>query len=106
MNILDVIAKAKAEKAKKLDLSDLHLRLLPQELFALEDLEELVLDQNLLVELPESIGRLKNLKSLSVSENDLMEIPESIAELSLLENLYPATTAFPKFLNLSGCLKI
>ena len=69
MNILDVIAKAKAEKAKKLDLSDLHLRLLPQELFALEDLEELVLDQNLLVELPESIGRLKNLKSLSVREN-------------------------------------
>ena len=97
MNILDVIAKAKAEKAKKLDLSDLHLRLLPQELFALEDLEELVLDQNLLVELPESIGRLKNLKSLSVSENDLMEIPESCIS---------ATTAFPKFLNLSGCLKI
>ena len=55
MNILEVIAKAKAEKAKKLDLSDMHLRLLPQQLFELEDLEELVLDQNLLVELPDEI---------------------------------------------------
>ena len=65
MNLLDVIAKAKAEKAKTLDLSQKGLRLLPPELFEIESLEELNLDRNMLVEIPDDIGLLKNLKSLS-----------------------------------------
>ena len=39
MNLLDVIAKAKKEKAKTLDLSQKNLRLLPPELFEIESLE-------------------------------------------------------------------
>ena len=38
MNLLDIIAKAKAEKASSLDLSQKDLRLLPQELFELDNL--------------------------------------------------------------------
>ena len=78
MNLLDCFAKAKAEKAKKLDLSNQHIRVLPPELFSLDFLEELILDENLLVEVPEDLGKLKNLKSLSISENDLMVLPDSI----------------------------
>ena len=74
MNLLDIIRKAKAEKATSLDLSQKELRILPQELFELEDLEELILDRNMLVELPDDICKLKKLKKLSVSENDLMEL--------------------------------
>lgn len=70
MNLMDVIAKAKAEKATSLDLSQQDLRILPKELFDIESLEELNLDRNKLVELPDELGQLKNLKSLSVSEND------------------------------------
>jgi Leucine Rich Repeat. len=64
MNLLDIIAKAKDEKAKSLDLSQMGLRILPPTLFEIDSLEELNLDRNLLVELPEDIGLLKNLKSL------------------------------------------
>ena len=71
MNLLEIIAKAKAEKAKSLDLSQKELRLLPPELFEIDSLEELNLDRNKLVEIPDEIAKLKNLKSLSVSENDL-----------------------------------
>ena len=84
MNLLDVIHKAKAEKATSLDLSQKELRILPQELFELEDLEELILDRNMLVELPDDICKLKKLKKLSVSENDLMELPDTIGNLSAL----------------------
>ena len=62
MNILEMIAKAKEEKAKSLELNGLDLRILPDDLFDLEFLEELSLDENMLVELPEEIGNLKNLK--------------------------------------------
>ena len=68
MNLLDIIAKAKSEKATSLDLSQKELRLLPPELFEIETLEELNLDRNKLVEIPDEIGKLKNLKSLSISE--------------------------------------
>ena len=57
MNLLDIINKAKAEKATSLDLSQKELRILPQELFELEDLEELILDRNMLVELPDDISK-------------------------------------------------
>ena len=36
MNLMDVIAKAKAEKATSLDLSQQDLRILPKELFDIE----------------------------------------------------------------------
>ena len=72
MNLLDCFAEIKAKKATKLDLSNQHLRVLPPELFTLDFLEELILDENLLVEIPDDLCKLKNLKSLSVSENDLM----------------------------------
>ena len=66
MNLMDVIAKAKAEKATSLDLSQQELRIVPPEVFEIDSLEELNLDRNKLVELPDELGQLKNLKSLSV----------------------------------------
>jgi hypothetical protein len=64
MNLMDVIAKAKAEKATSLDLSQQELRIVPPEVFEIDSLEELNLDRNKLVELPDELGQLKNLKSL------------------------------------------
>jgi Leucine-rich repeat (LRR) protein len=60
MNLMDVIAKAKAEKATSLDLSQQDLRILPKELFDIESLEELNLDRNKLVELPDELGSVKS----------------------------------------------
>ena len=91
MNLMDVIAKAKAEKATSLDLSQQELRIVPPEVFEIDSLEELNLDRNKLVKLPDELGQLKNLKSLSVSENDLMELPDSIGNLTKLEHLCPAS---------------
>jgi hypothetical protein len=39
MNLIDIITKAKAEKATSLDLSQQDLRILPKELFEIESLE-------------------------------------------------------------------
>ena len=80
MNLLDIINKAKAEKAKTLDLSQQGLRLLPPELFEIQSLEELNLDRNKLVELPDDLGMLTNLKSLSVSENCKWRIRKKFSE--------------------------
>ncbi len=46
MNLLDRIEQARVKQEKRLDLSDMRLRVLPPQLFTLTELEELVLDEN------------------------------------------------------------
>ncbi|HEY0323746.1 MAG TPA: COR domain-containing protein [Pyrinomonadaceae bacterium] len=88
------IREAKEKGLKSLDLRSLvasdveeQLTYLPEELFALESLEELNLSYNSLISIPDSIARLRNLTSLNLSSNKLDTLPDSISQLQNLKSL-------------------
>jgi internalin A len=64
-----------------------YLKVLPQELIQLQQLEELNLSYNQNNTLPESIGQLINLTSLDLQNNELNTLPESIGQLINLTSL-------------------
>lgn len=94
-----------ARETKKLDLSQMGLASIPDEVFAIENLEELVLggylkrfpfphldDQqwgnyNFIQEVPEDIARLAKLKSLDLTFNPLVDFPKALLDLRNLEHL-------------------
>ena len=89
------IKEAKEQQLTELDLSvpyNTHgndkLDHIPEEVFALTQLEKLDLSYNSLTEVPESITKLTNLTQLDLSYNSLTEIPESITKLTNLTQLY------------------
>ena len=63
------------------------LRLLPDSLGQLWNLEGLVLDHNVLEKLPTSLGQLWSLKYLRLGWNLLTHLPESVGKLWKLEDL-------------------
>ena len=75
--LLQLIAAAKENKSKVLDLSmraiGFQINEVPEEVFALSHLEELNLGQNLIAELPERLHDLKNLKLIDIRDNPIIE---------------------------------
>jgi internalin A len=96
--VLELIARAKAENWKKLDLAGMELMELPAAIGELVGLEELILGKfdpeerkikgNRLTVLPAEIGQLQNLTQLSLSSNQLKELPSEIGQLQNLTQLY------------------
>ena len=93
---LELIAQAKAECWKKLDLSGMELEELPAAIGGLTQLETLVLGKtrgvggavgNSLTRLPSEIGQLKSLTTLSLSKNKLSELPHEFSQLTSLTTL-------------------
>lgn len=60
---------------------------LPQELWRLESLEELLINGTNLSALPPEIGLLTNLKTLDVRSNQLTKLPSEISNLTSLQRL-------------------
>ena len=83
---------------------------LPEEMFALGQLEKLVMSRNFFREIPEGLGRLKGLQTLAIDESEFEALPESIGELTNLTFLNlsenPSMRALPeslgKLLNLKS----
>jgi Leucine-rich repeat (LRR) protein/GTPase SAR1 family protein len=72
---------------KQLIANGLGLRYLPLDLFKLTSLEALYFSENQLTELPQEIINLQNLKSLVLYNNDFSKFPEVICSLLKLERL-------------------
>ena len=95
-----------------LNLSDLHLKVLPSQITKFRRLHILRLDNNQLSRLPESISDLTMLHSLRLDNNQLSKLPKSFGKLwnlrSLrLENnqLLRLPESFGEFDGLNMCLK-
>lgn len=91
-NVVEKIQDAREKGLKKLDLSTSwdwyedkeFLDEIPDEVFSLQNLEELNLTNNLLTLIPDTIVQLRNLKQLKLDCNQLSEVPEVIARLPQL----------------------
>ena len=84
----ELIAKAKAEHWKELDLSDKGLKIFPMEIAQLTNLQELNLNRNQITVIPDVIARLTNLQYLYLSSNQITIIPDAIAQLTNLQYFY------------------
>jgi len=80
-DILNVLSK---EKIKKIHLSNVKLKEIPESLFLFLELEELYLYNNNLKKLNEEIGNLKKLNILNISQNKIKRLPTSFEELKNL----------------------
>ena len=81
------IGKAKREGAVELDLSGLGLRVLPNALIQLTELQSLNLSNNRLTSLPNSFGRLTQLQWLDLHNNMLTALPHLLGRLTQLQTL-------------------
>ena len=84
----ELIATAKAEQWRVLDLSDTGLKTFPMEIANLTSLEYLDLNSNQITVIPEAIANLTSLQFLSLDSNQITVIPEAIANLTNLRHLY------------------
>ena len=71
-----------------ISLPEEKLTSLPENIYQLTKLKELILTNNALKTLPKSIGDLKNLELLTLEGNELYKLPDSIARLKKLKRLY------------------
>ncbi len=74
-------------KITKIDLSDLHIRTIPHEIFQFKSLDALSVSYCALERVPRAISKLKSLKLLALNSNFLQTLPESIGLLKSLGNL-------------------
>lgn len=81
-------ALSNPEKVYKLSLAGQKLKQIPAEVFALSNLQVLILSENKIKFLPEEIGQLKNLQLLSLYDNKLRTVPDDFRELENLSTLY------------------
>ncbi|MDP2806638.1 MAG: GTP-binding protein, partial [bacterium] len=88
MNIKEKILKAKEEKVKGLILSGFNIKILPESICMLTDLQVLYLDNNHIERMPDGIINLINLRELYLGSNELNRIPIQIYKLINLERLY------------------
>jgi len=85
--LADEGVRARLAEVTELDLSNVGIRVLPQEIGLFTGLEFLNLEGNSLVELPGEIGKLGKLKQLNISRNMLCTLPEFLKNLQALEVL-------------------
>ena len=74
-----------ALESGKLDLTSMDLNCIPDSVFEIGSLSELVLRGNPLTELPSSIAKLANLKKLDLTQCCLSDLPPALAELKKLK---------------------
>ncbi|RZM82905.1 COR domain-containing protein [Leptolyngbya iicbica] len=86
--LLQIIEKAAAEGATKLDLRENQLSSLPPELGQLQNLSALDLRSNQLSSLPPELGQLQNLLTLDLRSNPLSSLPPELGQLQNLSVLY------------------
>ena len=72
--VLELIQRAKDERAGKLDLSDRNLTEIPPEIAQLTSLQYLYLRNNQIREIPEALAQLTSLQRLYLSSNQISEI--------------------------------
>ena len=94
VELLELLARAKAEGWKELDLAGMDLEELPPEIGELTELEVLILGKwdreakgNRLKTLSAEIGQLSQLTTLDLSDNQLSSLPPEIGQLSQLTTL-------------------
>jgi internalin A len=85
--VLELIQRAKDERAGKLDLSNKNLTEIPPEIPQLTSLQHLILSINQISEIPEALAQLTSLQYLYLSDNQISEIPEALARLTSLQSL-------------------
>ncbi|MFM7279304.1 MAG: leucine-rich repeat protein [Microcystis aeruginosa] len=83
--VLELIQRAKDERARKLDLSGRNLTEIPPEIAQLTSLQSLDLNKNQIREIPEALAYLTSLQRLDLSNNQISEIPEALAQLTSLQ---------------------
>jgi len=83
--LLCIIAEARADHLRSVDLAGSDISELPDEIGQLTELSSLSLRNNRVSSLPESIANLTNLRTLDLRDNGLAALPESIGNL---ENLW------------------
>jgi len=91
ISLLDPLFKATAkvyeaayQNTKVLDLHDMNIDSLPEEIYQLTTLEELILSDNKLITLPDQLTRLTNLRTLNIGGNTGIDIPQWLTKLSIL----------------------
>jgi internalin A len=82
------ILQAKQSKATSLDLSNLNLRVIPEAVFHLVNLQSLDLHINQITAIPDALRQLVNLRSLHLTDNKITAIPEALGQLANLQMLY------------------
>lgn len=82
------LALENIDSTKTLILRDCNLRVIPKEIFKLENLEYLDLSINLIKNIPDDISKLHNLRDLSICYNLLDNVNPSISKLENLEKLW------------------
>ncbi|GBL09934.1 Internalin-A [Microcystis aeruginosa Sj] len=85
--VLELIQRAKDERAEKLDLSNKNLTEIPPEIPQLTSLQYLNLRNNQIREIPEALAQLTSLQYLYLYSNQIREIPEALAQLTSLQVL-------------------
>ncbi|MBE9073874.1 COR domain-containing protein [Microcystis sp. LEGE 08355] len=85
--VLELIQRAKDERAGKLDLSNKNLTEIPPEIPQLTSLQYLNLRNNQIREIPEALAHLTSLQFLDLSNNQIREIPEALAHITSLQGL-------------------
>ena len=90
----DVIQKNSLNGRKKLSFCNRGLRELPEELFELTHLTELLLYCNKLDDLPPEFAQLSNLERLELDDNLFAQMPAAIFELRKLEVLNITANSF------------
>ena len=69
--VLELIQRAKDERAEKLDLSNKNLTEIPPEIAQLTSLQILDLNNNQISEIPEALAHLTSLQVLVLSDNQI-----------------------------------
>lgn len=86
-NIVKLIKEMQGANSAKLDLSGMGLKIFPEQLYELKDLEYLDISNNSLVTLPLEVGKLENLKYLDLRNNRIKYLPQFLNCLADLEML-------------------
>ena len=74
-------------RLKYLNIQNCHFKVLPEELYELEDLETLILSNNPITKISSNIKNLKQLKVLDLQNTSISILPPEIGELINLEKL-------------------
>nr|WP_321485559.1 COR domain-containing protein [uncultured Draconibacterium sp.] len=85
--IITIIQRAQKENSTILNLNHLSLFTIPEEVFELINLEQLIISNNKLSEIPNDISRLKKLKYIDASFNFITKIHSEIEQIQSLEVL-------------------
>lgn len=82
-----IIRRVKRGGGRCLDLSSKDLSTIPNEVFALKQIEELLLSSNIISSVPDAIAELSNLQVLDLKNNKITRLPEELLQCTNLREL-------------------